>query len=199
MTVPGVRETNQIHKREPAISGRTVVLGLGNPVLRDDGVGLAVVSELMRLLAEAPVRGVDVLASTRAGFELIDLLRGYMRAIIVDCIVLPDPQPGRVCRLALDDVSGCARLVNAHEMSVGTAFRLAERVGIPMPADVQIVAVEAGDTLTIAEDLTPAVQATVGPLAREIHESLKENEPATEPPDTEDFRNRRAFYSPGVE
>jgi hydrogenase maturation protease len=199
MTVPGVREANRVRKREAAISGRTVILGLGNPVLRDDGVGLAVATELKRLLAEAPVRGVDVLASTRAGFELIDLLRGYTRAIIVDCIVLPAPQPGRVCRLTVDDVSGCARLVNAHEMSVGTAFRLAEQMGIPMPGELEIIAVEAGDASTIAEGLTPAVQATVGPLAREICERLQREAPAIEPPDTEDFRNRRAFYSPGTE
>jgi hydrogenase maturation protease len=179
--------------------GRTVVLGLGNPVLSDDAAGLAVAAELQRLLAEAPVRGVDVLVSTRAGFELIDILRGYARAVIVDCIVLPDPRPGRVCRLAVDDVSGCARLVNAHEMSVGTTFRLAERMGVPMPGEVEIIAVEAGDASTIAEGLTPAVQATVGPLAREIYDRLKQYEPAADPPDTEEFRNRRAFYSPGVD
>lgn len=199
MTMPGVRETSRVRKRETAISGRTVLLGLGNPVLRDDAVGLAVAAELKRLLAEVPVRGVDVLASTRAGFELLDLLRGYTRAIIVDCIVLPDPQPGCVCRLTLDDVSGCARLVNAHEMSVGTAFRLAESMGIPMPGEVEIIAVEAADASTIAEGLTPAVQASVRPLAREIYDRLKQNEPATDPPDTEDFRNRRAFYPPEVE
>ncbi|HSB68255.1 MAG TPA: hydrogenase maturation protease [Candidatus Methylomirabilis sp.] len=180
-------------------SGRTVVLGLGNPVLSDDGVGLAVATELTRLLAVEPIRGVDVLASTRAGFELIDLLRGYTRAIILDCIVLPDPEPGRVCRLTLDDVSGCARLVNVHEVSVGTAFRLAERMGVPMPHEVEIIAVEAGDASTIAEGLTPAVQATVAPLAREIHASLKRDEPAGDPPDTEDFSKRRAFYSPEIE
>jgi hydrogenase maturation protease len=199
MTVPGVRETNWVRKREATISGRTVVLGLGNPVLRDDGVGLAVAAELKRLLAEAPVRGVDVLASTRAGFELIDLLRGYTRAIIVDCIVLPNPQAGRVCRLTLEDVSGCARLVNAHEMSVGTAFRLAEQLGIPMPEQVDILAIEGGDTTTISEEMTPEVQAAVAPLAQEIYERLQREAPAIEPPDTEDFRNRRAFYSPGTE
>ena len=179
--------------------GRTVVLGLGNPVLSDDGVGLAVVAALQRLLAETPVRGVDVLGTTRAGFELIDILRGYARGVLVDCIVLPDPHPGRVRRLTVDGVSGCARLVNAHEMSVGTAFRLAEQMGIPMPGEVEIIAIEAGDTSTISERLTPPVQAVVEPLAREIYEHLKQAEPATDPPDTEDFRNRRAFYSPGVE
>jgi len=179
--------------------GRTVVLGLGNPVLSDDGVGLAVAATLQRLLAEKPVRGVDVLATTRAGFDLIDTLRGYTRGILVDCIVLPDPQPGRVRRLTVDAISGCARLVNAHEMSIGTAFRLAEQMGIPMPGEMEIIAIEAGDTSTISEGLTPAVQATVDPLAREIYERLKQIEPTTDPPDTEDFRNRRAFYSPGIE
>ena len=177
-------------------SERTVVLGLGNPVLCDDGVGLAVVSTLRKLLEAAPIPGVDVLASTRAGFELIDLLRDYRRAILVDCLALPDPQPGRVRRLDLNDVSGSSRLVNAHEVSVGVAFRLAERMGVPMPTEVEILAVEAADTRTLAEGLTPAVEAAVGPLCREIYEDLRRRAPATEPPDTEDFRHRRAFYAP---
>jgi len=176
-----------------------VVLGLGNPVLCDDGVGLAVVRVLRDLLNREPILGVDVLASTRAGFELIDLLRDYRRAILVDCLTLPDPQPGRVRRLAVDDVAGSSRLVNVHELSVGMAFRFAERMGIAMPTDVEILAVEAADTWTIAEGLTPAVQAAVAPLAREIYEDLRRRAPAAEPADTEDFRNRRAFYSPDVE
>ncbi len=178
---------------------RTVVLGLGNPVLRDDRVGLAVVRELRRLLSEGPIPGVDVLASTRAGFELIDLLRGYGRAIIVDCLEVPDPSPGCVRHLTLDQVSGSARLISAHEVSVGTAFQLAERMGIPMPGEVEIIAVEAGDTTSIAEDLSPAVQAAVMPLAREIYEDLRRCAPADDPPDDEDFRSRRAFYSPDPE
>ncbi len=180
-------------------SQRTVVLGLGNPVLRDDRVGLDVVRELAHLLADKPIPGVDVLASTRAGFELLDLLRGYARAVIVDCLVLPDPHPGAVRRLNLDDVSGCARLVNAHDLSVGTAFRLAERLGIPMPVAVDIIAVEAADTTVLGEGLTPAVQATVVPLAQEIYQDLERNAPASEPPDDDEFRARRAFYSPEVE
>lgn len=180
-------------------SGRTVVLGLGNPVLSDDGVGLAVVAELRKLLMTAPIPGVDVLASTRAGFELIDLLRDYRRAILVDCLAIPDPRPGRVRQLSLDDVAGSSRLVNAHELSVGVAFQLAERMGIPMPSEVEILAVEAADTWTLSEGLTPAVEAAVAPLSREIYEDLTRRAPADDPPDSEEFRARRAFYSPDTE
>ena len=157
---------------------------------------MAVVSALRRLLEAAPIPGVDVLASTRAGFELIELLQDYRRAILVDCLALPDPQPGRVRRLGLDDVSGSSRLVNVHELSVGVAFQLAERMGIRMPGEVEILAIEAADTCTIFEGLTPAVEAAVDPLSREIYEDLKRRAPATEPPDSEDFRKRRAFYPP---
>jgi hydrogenase maturation protease len=162
-------------------------------------VGLAVVAALKKLLEAAPIPGVDVLASTRAGFELIDLLRDYRRAILVDCLTLPDPQPGRVRRLGLDDVAGSTRLVNVHDLSVGVAFQLAERLGIPMPMDLEILAVEAADTTTICEELTPAVAAAVAPLSRDIYADLKRRAPAAEPPDTEDFRNRRAFYAPPSE
>jgi hydrogenase maturation protease len=178
--------------------GRAAVLGLGNPILSDDGVGLAVAEAFARRLADSPLPGVDVLCSARAGFELIDLLRDYARAVIVDCLVLPDPQPGRVRRLSLEDVAGSARLVNMHEISLGVAFGVAARLGIPMPLDVVIFAVEAADTATIAEGLTPAVAAAVEPLARAIHESLRAALPSVPPPDTEAFRRRRAAYAPGM-
>jgi hydrogenase maturation protease len=180
----------------PAGPGRTVVLGLGNPVLRDDGVGLVVAAAVLRLLEQTPVQGVDVLASTRAGFELLDLLRGYRRAILIDCLTRPDPVPGRVHRLSLDDVAGSARLVNAHDLSVGNAFGLADRLGIPMPQEVDIVAVEGGDTQTFAEGLTPDVAAAVGPLAAAIHADLLRRTPEGPVPDDPDFARRRTLFRP---
>jgi hydrogenase maturation protease len=176
--------------------GRTVVLGLGNPVLCDDAVGLRVVAELKHLLADQPIPGVDVLASTRAGFELLDLLRGYSSAVIVDALDLPAAVPGRIRRLKPDDVRGSARLTNQHELGIGAVFALAERLGIGMPDDVQIVAVETADARSMAEELTPAVAAIVAPLARDLHAELAAAAPTEEPPDSEDFSSRRAFYDP---
>ncbi len=154
---------------------RIAVLGLGNPVVSDDRVGLAVAEELRRLLEAAPIENVTVLESTRGGFELIDLLTGYDGAILVDCLSLPDPVPGRVRELSLTNVSGSARLINAHEISVGTAFELAAKMGIEMPKDVEIFAIEGMDTSTVSEEMTPAVVAAVAPLARRIHAALAGN------------------------
>jgi hydrogenase maturation protease len=176
--------------------GRTVVLGLGNSLLRDDGVGLAVAREVRRLLQGSPIPGVDVLASARAGFEPIDLLQGYALALIVDCLVLPEPTPGRVRRLSVHDVSGSARLVDAHGLGVAQALGLAARLGIPMPARVEVVGVEAADAQTFEEALTPAVAAAVRPLAREIHAWLLAQAPGEEVPDSDEFAKRRTLFAP---
>ena len=152
--------------------GATIVLGLGNPVRYDDAVGLRVAEAVERLLENGPLPGVRVATSTRAGLELIDLLAGASRAIIVDCLLLPDPVPGRVTRLTLDDVAGSARLVGAHDVTVATAFKFARASGVPMPDAVDIYAIEAADVDRIEEGLSPAVAAAVPAVAREIYNRL---------------------------
>jgi hydrogenase maturation protease len=151
---------------------RTVVLGLGNPLLTDDAAGLAVAEELIRLLAEHPVAGVEVVTSARGGFELIDLLTGFDRAAIVDAFVTPEPSPGRVHRLAPHEVAGSARLVGGHDLGLARALELAATLGIPMPASVVVLGVEAGDVTTFSETMSPAVTAAISRLARELHEAL---------------------------
>jgi hydrogenase maturation protease len=151
---------------------RTVVIGLGNPVRADDGVGLAVAGELGRLLALEPIEGVAIRTSERAGFELLELLSGAGRALIVDCLEAASPRPGRVRLLTVQRVSGAARLVGAHDLSIGAVIELAHLLGVPMPEHVEILGIEAADTTTLVERLTPAVAAVVGPVAQWLHTRL---------------------------
>ena len=157
-----------MQKHDPPSPPRTVVLGLGNPIVSDDAVGLHVVRRLVPLLGTPLPTWLDIRTSQRAGFELIDLLSGAERAIIVDCLELSDPEPGRVRRLSLSDFSGSVRLVGVHEVTVATAFEFARLAGIPMPSSVLIYAVEGDDMRTISEIMTPAVAAVVEPLAQTI-------------------------------
>lgn len=145
-----------------------VVLGLGNPLRRDDAVGLKIAADVERMLLEKPLPGVRVLTSARAGFELIDLLAGATHAVIVDCLELPDPTPGKVHRLSLEAFAGSARLVGMHEISVADALELARRLKIQMPRTVEIVAIEALDTYTLSEEMDPRVAAAVEPAARSV-------------------------------
>ena len=147
---------------------RVAVLGLGNPVLGDDGVGLHVAAEVERLLREEPLEGVTVLTSTRGGFALIDLLTGFTHAMIIDSLEIPDPSPGCIRQLDLEHISGSARLVGGHELSVANAFELAASMGVEMPGIVEIYGVEGDDMRTLTEEMSPSVAAAVAPLARRL-------------------------------
>lgn len=153
----------------------TVVLGLGNPVRFDDAVGLRVAEAVSCLLRTERVPGVVVKTSSRAGLEVVDLLTGAARAVIVDCLALPDPHPGRIHRLPLEDAAGAARLVGAHDLSLADTFSLARATGVPMPGEVEIYAVEAADIDRIGEGLSPAVEMAVPVLARKIYERLADH------------------------
>ena len=185
---------------------RIVILGLGNPVLTDDAVGLKVVDELEKLLKADPIPGVEVLASTRAGFELIDLLQEFDHAIIIDAIEVENPQPGRIQQIDLSDLTGNARLIAVHEISINVAFELAEKLGIPMPKTVEILAVEVEDVITLSEEMTPKVAAIVEPFAVELYERVKKRagEFIRTDDDRDDENNNRtgkirAFYPPNPE
>ena len=159
---------------ESTAAVKVVVLGLGNPVLGDDAVGLHVAAQVEQLQREKPVDGVTVLTSARAGFELIDLLAGFTHAVIVDCLEVPDPAPGRVRRLGLSSVSGSARLVGVHDIGLADAFELARTLRVEMPRTVEILAVDGGSTRTLSEEMTPLVAAAVAPLARAVHARVGE-------------------------
>lgn len=150
----------------------TVVVGLGNPVRHDDAVGLRTAEAVARLLETDPVPGVRVVISTRAGLELVDLLTGADRAIIVDCLAPAEPAPGRIHRLEPDDVSGSTRLIGAHDVSIGDALALARVAGVPMPQTIDIYAVEVGAIDRIGEGLSPDVARAVPVLAQRIHRKL---------------------------
>ena len=181
---------------------RIAILGLGNPVLRDDAVGLAVTEELESLIADNPITGVDILASTRAGFELLDLLTGYDKAIIVDAFLSTDPQPGRIKRMGMADITGNARLNCVHEINLGTALALAEKLGIPMPGHIEIFAVEVSDVYTLSEEMSDDVTAVVKPLAMEIYEravqlaALLDSEQSSDENPDDEHPQRQPFYAP---
>jgi hydrogenase maturation protease len=92
--------------------------------------------------------------------------------VVIDCLTLSEPVPGRVHHLTLDDVAGSARLVGAHDVSLADAFDLAGVAGVPMPGVIDIYAVEGADINRIEEGLSPSVALAVPILAREIHHLL---------------------------
>ncbi len=166
-----------------ARSERVVVLGLGNPLLTDDAVGLKVAERLAPRLAGRPV---DVIQSSWGGMRFIDLLAGYDRAIIVDAIEWRRGPPGTVYRLSADEAIPTVRAVSSHDLSLGTALALGRTLDIPLPVETVFFAVEAQETDAFGESLTPAVEAALPEVVRRVEAQLMRwnvegGEPCTKP------------------
>jgi hydrogenase maturation protease len=156
--------------REIAVS-RGLVLGLGNPILTDDGVGIHVA----RAVADhTPSTGaVTVAEASVGGLRLLDVLAGYDWAVIVDA-VLTGGRPGDVTQLQPGDLRASLHSGSTHDLSLPGALALGRQIGMALPADERIVlvAVEAEDVLTFGESCTPAVAAAVPRAARVVQDLI---------------------------
>jgi len=144
---------------------KTLVLGLGNPILRDDGVGCRVIQALEgRLKGES----VALVESSAAGLSLLDLLVGYHKAIIVDAVQTQGGRVGEIYRLAPQDFAPPYLPASVHRIDLFPALELGRRVGLAMPQEVVVLAVEAADVTTFSEECTPEVKRAIPRLAEMV-------------------------------
>lgn len=138
---------------------RTLILGLGNPLLTDDSVGLRVVQELKPLLAGREDIQVD--EDYWGGLRLMERLVGFDRAIIIDAIRTGAP-PGTIHELSVDSIP-TQHSASGHDVNLPTALALGRQTGAHLPAseNILLVGIEAEDIITFSEDCTPQVQAAI--------------------------------------
>ena len=148
---------------------RTLVLGLGNPILCDDSIGLLVARELKGRITE---EGIDVEETSLAGLRLLDILAGYDKAIIVDAIETVEGSPGQVCRLSPETFDDAKHLSSVHDVNFATALDLGHRMQMELPEDMVIFGVAVADTATFSEECTPEVKRAVPVCVDMILEEL---------------------------
>ena len=141
----------------------TLIIGLGNPLVSDDSVGLHVAAKLRERLADRP--GVAVVEDYWGGLRLMEQMVGYDRVIVIDAICSGAP-PGTIHHLAPGDMP-TQRSASSHDMTLPTALTLGRQAGLRLPEDkaIVLVGIEAEDILSFGETCTPAVAAAVSPAA----------------------------------
>lgn len=138
---------------------KTLVLGLGNPLLRDDAVGILVAERLKPMLADHANIEVDV--DYWGGLRLMERMAGYERAIVIDAI-MSGAEPGTVHVLTPGELP-TQRSASAHDVNLVTAIQFGRQAGIVLPANEQIIliGIEAVETIEFGEELTPKVAAAI--------------------------------------
>ncbi|HKI39407.1 MAG: hydrogenase maturation protease [Mycobacterium sp.] len=138
----------------------TVVVGLGNPYRRDDGVGVAVAAAL----GDLALPNVAVTAGVADPMGLVEAWSGAGLAIVIDAAAATPPAPGRVRRCTLADLRAGRDGCSSHGVDVGRAHELAQALG-RAPDKLVVLAIEVADTGHGA-GLTPLVSRAVPEAVR---------------------------------
>lgn len=137
----------------------TRIIGLGNSILRDDGVGIHAAREIGRRLSAAGLESiVDIVETEVAGFALMELMSGWKQVILLDCILFDGVEPGAVVRINPDDLHTSLRLRSVHEIDLPTVLELGRRLGLSMPDRLVVFGIQAQDVLTFGETMTEAAE-----------------------------------------
>lgn len=161
---------------------KTVVIGIGNPVICDDALGPEVVRRLRKRLHVS--NNVDAVEIYNGGFELMEAMAGFDRAIVVDAIVTGKP-PGTIHELQGADLGESRNTATTHNGSLAVALDLGKVAGLHLPSDIRVLAIEAQDVESFHEGLTPEVETAVTYLVNTL---VSELEPANA---TQPFGQRR--------
>jgi hydrogenase maturation protease len=139
---------------------KTIVIGLGNPILGDDGIGWHVVEKLVPHLPAGPAAPV-VECLALGGLSLMEHLVGYERAIIVDAILTHQHPIGTVTSFPIQDLPNRAigHLSSAHDTTLQNALEVGRTYGALLPQQIDIVAIEAANVYEFSESLSAPVAA----------------------------------------
>ncbi|MEJ2364835.1 MAG: hydrogenase maturation protease [Deltaproteobacteria bacterium] len=151
---------------EVVTATKTVVIGLGNPYLGDDGVGVQVI----RALADR-LRGRDSVTVTElpaGGLRLMEAMVGCQRAFVVDAVRTGRKPPGTVMWLLLEDLELSLHCACSHDTSLGWALESGRRLGLDLPAEISVLGIEAARFDTFGEPMSPEVAGAVAEAERAL-------------------------------
>lgn len=153
---------------------KTLVLGLGNPILSDDGVGIRVAQEVGKELEDPQI---TIAETSEAGLSLLDSIVGYDKVIIIDAIQTREGNAGQVYRMGIEDFSFSKRFSSPHQINLVTALELGKMLDLTMPQKITIFAVEAKDITNFSDKCTPDVDRAIPVVVKMVLEELNAKHP----------------------
>jgi len=148
---------------------KTLVLGWGNPILSDDGVGIKVAQEVKEKLSYPQI---TVAETSTAGLSLLDSIVGYDKVIIIDAVQTKEGNAGQIYRMELQNFSSTKHFSSPHQINLATALELGKMLNLAMPQEITIFAVEAKEITTFSEKCTPEVEQAIPKLVKMVMEEL---------------------------
>ncbi len=148
----------------------TLILGLGNTLLSDDGVGIYMARELSLRLKDD---SIDYIECNCSGIDLLELIEGYTNLIVLDSIKSKEVEVGEAFELDFDSLLTTARLSNTHGINFATMIELGKQSNISIPENIKIFVIEVEDTQSFSDKLTNNVQTNFNDSLNKVQKAIK--------------------------
>jgi hydrogenase maturation protease len=142
---------------------RTLILGLGNPILSDDSIGIRIAN-----LLKERCKDLDAIEASAAGFRIIDEIVGYDKLIIIDSIKTGSAPVGTLFKFSEQDFNKTLHFTAPHDLSFFEAFEIMQQYYSDLPKEIVIYAIEVADTSTFSEYCTPQVESAIPVITERI-------------------------------
>jgi hydrogenase maturation protease len=139
---------------------KILLLGIGNGILCDDAVGLIAARELKCRLKDQ----IDVMMTEESGLSLLDFISGYDRVIILDAIK-SGRNVGDIVEVDLRELY-TGNSPSRHFLSIPEVALLGDRLGLDMPDEIRVVAMEVADPYTLSEEITTQTASFIPALVQ---------------------------------
>lgn len=154
---------------------RTLVLGIGNSILGDDGVGVIVAHKLDAKIQDDDI---DVLDVNIDGLNLLEIIVGYDKLIVIDAIMTEEGDIGEIYRFKPEMICDPSRsAISPHHCNLVTTIDIGEKL-FPneMPGEIVVYAVKVNDVTSVTEKITKKVEAAIPKVVKLILKELYSEE-----------------------
>jgi len=148
---------------------KILVLGMGNDILSDDGIGPKLVNDLSDMLSNP-----DITFDTACcgGLEIMEHIKGFIKVVFIDAIRTRNGEPGNVYYFSPSDFRETSHLSNLHDINFLTSLNLANALELDMPSDLHIIAVEIVEDMEFSEKLTLPLREKYPAILKEVHDLI---------------------------
>jgi hydrogenase maturation protease len=149
---------------------RLGVIGVGNTLVSDDGVGIRVVRTFRGKRVDERVALIE---SERGGMDLLDRLEGFDYVMIVDAALTGLKAPGEVVVLTIAAPFAVGESRSLHTIDLRGLLAFGEAAGMAMPSEVTVLSIEAGDIETFHEGCTEKVEQAIPGAVAVLEEEVR--------------------------
>jgi hydrogenase maturation protease len=132
-----------------------LILGMGNDILTDDGIGPRLTEDLARMMDNPDIH---FNIACCGGLEIMEYIKGFDQVIFIDAIHTANGKPGDVYYFKPDDFRETSHLSCLHDITFLTALNLGSTLDMEMPSDLHIIAVEIIEDMEFSIEFTPPVR-----------------------------------------